>query len=51
MRILLLNWRDIRSARGGGAERVTQDVARGLVERGHAVSWLSSCTDDLPRAR
>ena len=48
MRILLLNWRDIRSARGGGAERVTQDVARGLVERGHAVSWLSSCTDDLP---
>lgn len=48
MRILLLNWRDIRSARGGGAERVTHDVARGLVELGHAVSWLSSRTDDLP---
>lgn len=45
MRILLLNWRDIRSARGGGAERVTHQVARGLVERGHEVTWLSSLSD------
>ena len=46
MRILLLNWRDIRSERGGGAERVTHEVARGLVERGHDVTWLSSRSDD-----
>jgi glycosyltransferase involved in cell wall biosynthesis len=42
MRILVLNWRDIRSARGGGAERVTHEVAKRLVERGHEVVWLSS---------
>ena len=45
MRILLLNWRDVRSARGGGAELVTHRVARGLVERGHEVTWLSSLSD------
>jgi glycosyltransferase involved in cell wall biosynthesis len=47
MRILLLNWRDIRSPKGGGAERVTHDVARALVARGHAVTWLSSSAPGL----
>ena len=49
MRILLLNWRDIRSPRAGGAERVTHEVATGLVRRGHEVTWLSSLARDLPR--
>lgn len=48
MRILLLNWRDIRSPRGGGAERVTHEIAMRLVERGHEVTWLSSSAADLP---
>jgi glycosyltransferase involved in cell wall biosynthesis len=48
MRILILNWRDTRSARGGGAERVTQEVASRLVARGHEVTWLSSAQAGLP---
>ena len=48
MRILILNWRDVRSPRGGGAERVTHEVARRLVERGHEVVWLSSAAEGLP---
>ena len=49
MRILILNWRDVRSPRGGGAERVTHEVARRLVERGHDAVWLSSTAEGLPR--
>jgi glycosyltransferase involved in cell wall biosynthesis len=48
MRILVLNWRDICSPRGGGAERVTHEVAKRLVERGHEVTWLSSVAEGLP---
>jgi glycosyltransferase involved in cell wall biosynthesis len=48
MRILILNWRDVRSVRGGGAERVTQEIAARLVGRGHRVTWLSSREDGLP---
>ena len=49
MKVLILNWRDIKSPRGGGAERVTHDVARGLVGGGHEVVWLSSAAGDAPR--
>jgi glycosyltransferase involved in cell wall biosynthesis len=42
MRILVLNWRDLASSGGGGAERVTHEIARRLCERGHQVTWLSS---------
>lgn len=49
MRILILNWRDIRSPRAGGAERVTHEVATGLVRRGHEVTWLSSTDGGLAR--
>jgi glycosyltransferase involved in cell wall biosynthesis len=48
MRILILNWRDVRSARGGGAEHVTHEVARRLVANGHEVVWLSSAEHRLP---
>jgi glycosyltransferase involved in cell wall biosynthesis len=48
MRILVLNWRDLRSSGGGGAERVTHEIARRLVERGHEVTWLSSSERGLP---
>jgi glycosyltransferase involved in cell wall biosynthesis len=49
VKILILNWRDVRSPRGGGAERVTHEVARRLVARGHEIVWLSSLAGDLPR--
>jgi glycosyltransferase involved in cell wall biosynthesis len=48
VRVLVLNWRDLRSPKGGGAERVTHEVARRLVERGHEVTWLSSAVASLP---
>lgn len=44
----MLNWRDVRSPGGGGAERVTHEVAKRLVERGHDVTWLSSVAEGLP---
>jgi glycosyltransferase involved in cell wall biosynthesis len=48
MRILILNWRDPRSPRGGGAELLTHEVAQRLVVRGHEVTWFSSRPDGLP---
>jgi glycosyltransferase involved in cell wall biosynthesis len=42
VRILLLNWRDTRSPRAGGAEHLTHEVARRLVLAGHEVTWFTS---------
>jgi glycosyltransferase involved in cell wall biosynthesis len=50
MRVLILNWRDVKSTRGGGAERVTHEVARRLVAAGNQVTWLSSAETGLPSA-
>ncbi len=51
MRILILNWRDVRSPRAGGAELLTHEVARRLVAPGHEVTWFTSRPDGLPRRR
>lgn len=45
MRILILNWRDSRSPRAGGAELLTHEVATRLVDRGHDVTWFTSKPD------
>lgn len=37
----MLNWRDPRHPRAGGAERVTRAFLRGLVEAGHEVAWFT----------
>lgn len=42
MRILLLNWRDIRHPKHGGAEVVTMEHAKGWVAAGHEVTWLTA---------
>jgi glycosyltransferase involved in cell wall biosynthesis len=47
MRILILNWRDIRSPRAGGAETLTHEVARRLAVH-HDVTWFTSRPDGLP---
>ena len=47
MRILILNWRDIRNARAGGAEVLTHEIAKRLVVRGHQVTWFTSRPDGL----
>ncbi len=38
LRVLWLNWRDIRNPDAGGAEVFTREVAKRLVERGWGVT-------------
>lgn len=40
MNILILNWRDPKNPRSGGAEVVTAKYATYWVSRGHKVTWL-----------
>ncbi len=42
MRIAMLSWRGPQHPRRGGAEVYTERVLRGLVERGHDVTWYSA---------
>lgn len=42
MRILALNWRDIRSPEAGGAEVHLHEILRRLVEAGHDVTLLAT---------
>lgn len=42
MRILILNWRDVRHPKSGGAELVTMEHAKGWVKAGHRVTWLTA---------
>jgi glycosyltransferase involved in cell wall biosynthesis len=48
VKILILNWRDIRSPKAGGAEVLTHEIARRLAPR-HDVSWFTSRADGQPR--
>lgn len=41
MRILILNWRDIKNPRAGGAEVLTHEMARRWVAWGHTVMQIS----------
>lgn len=47
-RIVFLNWRDVRSPKAGGAELLTHEVARRLVERGAQVTLFTSRPTGLP---
>lgn len=42
MRILILNWRDIKHPHQGGAEKVTFEHAKAWIKAGHQVVWFSS---------
>lgn len=42
MKILILNWRDIRNPSSGGAEILTQELASGFIKKGHSVTQISS---------
>ncbi len=42
MRILIFNWKDINHPRFGGAEYVTYQYAKNLVDFGHQVTWFTS---------
>lgn len=42
MKILILNWRDIKNPSSGGAEILTHEIAKRWVKKGHAVYMFSS---------
>ncbi len=42
MKILVLNWRDIKNPAGGGAEILTHELAKGWIKTGHTVTIFSS---------
>lgn len=42
MRILILNWRDIKNPKSGGAEVLTHEIAKRLVRMGNQVTLFSS---------
>ncbi len=42
MNILILNWRDIKNPRSGGAEILTHEVAKRWIKLGHKVTLFSS---------
>ncbi|MEN9407182.1 MAG: hypothetical protein RLZZ455_398 [Candidatus Parcubacteria bacterium] len=48
MNILLLNWRDPKNPRSGGAEHVTLMHAKAWIAAGHTVTWLSSSFPGSP---
>lgn len=49
MNILILNWRDIRNPRAGGAELLTHEIAKRWVALGHAVTIISERYDGAQR--
>jgi glycosyltransferase involved in cell wall biosynthesis len=49
VRILILNWRDAKHPKAGGAEHLTHEIARRLVERGDEVEWFSAMFQGAPR--
>jgi glycosyltransferase involved in cell wall biosynthesis len=48
MRILIFNWKDLAHPAAGGAEVLTEQVARSLVSRGHAVSLFAAAVAGRP---
>lgn len=49
MHILILNWRDIKNPTGGGAEQLTQELAKRWVLAGHQVTQISSLFQDAKK--
>lgn len=49
MKILLLNWRDLKHPASGGAEVWAHRVAEGLVDLGHKVTFFTSSVADAPQ--
>jgi len=48
LRILILNWKDMKHPQAGGAEVYAERVAACLVDRGHAVTLFAAAVDGMP---
>lgn len=42
MKIAIFNWRDIKNPKSGGAEVLTHEIAKRLIEKGHEVIYFTS---------
>lgn len=42
MNILILNWRDPKNPKSGGAEIVTMEHTKAWIKKGHSVTWFTS---------
>jgi glycosyltransferase involved in cell wall biosynthesis len=42
LKILILNWRDVKNPASGGAEILTHEIAKRLVKKGHKVTLFTS---------
>ena len=40
MKILILNWKDLKNPDVGGAEIITYELSKRLVKEGHQVTWF-----------
>lgn len=49
MNILILNWRDPKNARSGGAEKLNYQILKPLLERQHRVVWYAMAASGLPK--
>lgn len=48
MQILIFNWKDLAHPAAGGAEVFTEEVARALTQRGHAVTLFAAAVAGRP---
>jgi glycosyltransferase involved in cell wall biosynthesis len=48
MKILMLNWKDMRHPQAGGAELLTHEIVKRIVKAGHEVIWLTAQPKGLP---
>ncbi len=46
--VVFFNWRDLANPEGGGSERYTETMARGLVEHGASVTIFCAAHDQAP---
>lgn len=49
MRILILNWRDVKNPNSGGSEIYFHELAKRWVMKGHEVFWLSGGWDNYKK--
>ncbi len=49
MNILILNWRDPKNPKSGGAEKLNMHILKPLIERGDSVTWYAMAADGLPK--
>lgn len=49
MNVLILNWRDPKNPKSGGAEKLNMHILKPLIERGDNATWYAMAVDGLPR--